>query len=151
MAVEKCDLKVDIKSGDETYSEQHNVWILGDSHVRNLHNCMRQKSVTCIVGGRLIHAEMNLKCYRSLKQYDVLCILIGGNDLSRHRNGYKMYEDIEKLVKWIASRYSNLQIVTGTFIPRGEIGFVGASMFMDRKIEQVSSRHHHFYHKMFLR
>ena len=24
-------------------------------------------------------------------------------------------------------------------------------MFMDRKIEQVSAKHHHFYHKMFLK
>ena len=151
MAVEKRDMVVDVKSADETYSENHKIWILGDSHVRNLHNSLWQTSVTCIGGGRLQHVQMNLRCYRSLRQYEVLCLLIGGNNLSRHKNGYRMYEDVERLVRWIAFRFSNLQIVTGSFIPRGEKGFMGASMFVNRKIEQASSRHHHFYHKMFLR
>ena len=73
---------VDVKEADETYSEKHKIWILGDSHVRNLHNTLWHTSVTCISGGRLEHAHMNLRCYKSLKQYGILCLLIGGNDLS---------------------------------------------------------------------
>ena len=40
--------------------------------------------------------------------------------------------------------------MTGTLIPCKDVGFVDASMFVDRQIQQVSSKHHHFYHKMFV-
>ena len=76
--------------------------------------------------------------------------MIGGNDLSRHVNGYFMYSSIENLVKWVVRRFPQLQVVTGTLIPRKDAGFVDASLFVDRQIQQVSANHHHFYHKMFI-
>ena len=149
-AGKKRGLTVGMKSGEETYELGHEVWLLGDSHLKNMHHKLKGVSVTSISGGRLEHARLNLACYRSLIQYETLFLLIGGNDLSHHVNGHQMYSSLESLVKWVVNRFPGLNVVTGTLVPRGQVGYVDASLFVDRQIQQASHNHHHFYHKLFI-
>ena len=124
--------------------------VIGDSHLRNTHYKLKGVSVTSISGGRIEHARLNLGGYRSLLQFDVLFILIGGNDLSHSMGGEQLYHRLENLVKWVISRFSRISVVTGSLVPRGQPGFVEASLFVDRQIQQVSPHHHHFQHKLFI-
>ena len=146
----KRDLMVGDKKGEESYKRSDKVWLIGDSHLKNIHFTMEGVSIMSISGGRLEHVRWNLLEYQSLEQFDTIFILAGGNDLSRSMNAVEVCRNLEKLVGWIGTRFPHLVIATRTILPRDQNNFVEASLFIDRRIVQVLPHHHHFMHKLFI-